>query len=313
MLPKFMTYPVHHLQRSEEINSKIPKQIWRMPNPPKELFVQGTESALEIFHSIPQNGLAIVGTRNPQPRSIACVRKCVLELAGSNRIIVSGLARGIDAVAHSAALEAGLPTVAVLGAGLDLNYPRENFELRMRILKAGGLIVSEFPQGTPALGHHFLMRNRVIASWSQATWVVEAACRSGALSTAKWAREQDRTCFAVPCYPGDPALSGNQMLLDRDHALAFWGVHSLGAVWLELAARVSQPKLRSSGQDKSVKELTQQVHVLTCQRGSASLQDLLDWALGEGWDSQLFFVSLRAALQSKVIIEDRGAYLSTES
>jgi len=315
-----MEYPIHHLKRSSVQSIFNPKEIWEVTDPPSELFIHGSEQALQLLQKIPERGLAVVGTRNPQTRSIALVKKWIPELSASDLIIVSGLARGIDAAAHSAALEAGLPTIAVLGAGLDLDYPRENHELRRRILEANGLVISEFPSGTPADGHHFLQRNRLIAGWSKATWVIEAGHPSGALSTARWAREQNRTCFATPCYPNDPGFSGNQTLLDRDHALAFWGVHSLGAAWIELAAQaqkrkggkkgvIERPYSSSSG-SKDELVLTQYVNVLTYQQGGAQVQELLSWAITRSWDPQRFFTALQSAVQQKMIIDQQGTLVS---
>ena len=211
-------------------------ELWSIAAPPQKLYVQGKKSALKLLSHLPERGLAIVGTREPQERTKTFLKTEVLKLSSSSLIILSGLARGIDAVAHEAALDAGLPTIAVIAAGLTLSYPKETLELRKRIVDTGGLIISEYPLGTAARKENFLQRNRIIAGWSKATWVVEANQRSGSLNTARWARENHRTCLTLPCFPGNPLLMGNQTLLDRDHALAYWGTHSLGAIWLDLAS-----------------------------------------------------------------------------
>ncbi|NBU20116.1 DNA-processing protein DprA [bacterium] len=211
-------------------------EIWSIAEPPRCLYAHGKRSALTLLQYLPERGLAVVGTREPQERTQAFLKSEIRKLSSSSLIILSGLARGIDAVAHEAALDAGLPTIAVIAAGLTLEYPKETLSLRKRILDTGGLIISEYPIGTPARRQNFLQRNRMIAGWAKATWVVEAKQRSGSLNTARWARENNRTCITVPCFPENPLLKGNQILLDRDHALAYWGVHSLGAIWLDLAA-----------------------------------------------------------------------------
>ena len=149
------------------------------------IWIQGNTALLS---QLPHNGLAIVGTRLPTLRSIDWVEQTILGLKDRNLVIVSGLARGIDAAAHVAALKAGLPTVAILGCGLDHTYPPEHTRLRAQILEAGGAIISEFEPSLPARAHYFLKRNRLIAGWSRATWVVEAPGRSGTLNTAAWAR-----------------------------------------------------------------------------------------------------------------------------
>jgi DNA protecting protein DprA len=308
-----MNFPIHCFQRFA--SPALPPEIWDVPQPPFELFIQGSAHALQVLANLPERGLAIVGTRNPQARSVVALRQWIAELAHSNLIILSGLARGIDAVAHTAALDAGLTTIAILGAGLDINYPRENELLRKRILNSGGLLISEFPPGTAARGHQFLLRNRLIASWAKATWVVEAGQPSGALSTARWARDQNRTCFAVPCFPGDANLSGNQTLLDRDHALAFWGTHSLGAAWLELAAqvparashRVAHTKKLVSADERA---LTAHLASLTSSQGGAQLQDLLNWALTQGWNAQRFFLAFESSERGNRIVEHAGTLVS---
>src|SRR5690606_35717877 len=133
--------------------------------------IRGKESALGLLEKLPDRGLAIVGTRHPLPRTLDLVRRSVAELEGSGLIILSGLALGIDAAAHEAALEAGLRTIAFLACGIDRVYPRWHQELADRILEEGGLIVSEYPAGEQAFAGRFLDRNRLIASWARATWI----------------------------------------------------------------------------------------------------------------------------------------------
>ena len=112
---------------------------------------------------------------------------------------------------------------------------------------------ADTPAAVRSRGERNAARNRLIAGWAKAVWVVEASCRSGALSTARWAREQDRDCYATPCFPGDLALEGNQKLIDRHHAIPFWRAHSLGQTWLELAARAPvQPRLLHEAEGSSI-------------------------------------------------------------
>jgi DNA processing protein len=212
-------------------------ELWNITLPPQRLFIEGRPSALSLLQRLPEAGLAVVGSREPHEYSQRFLKREIHKLQSSSLIILSGLARGIDSIAHESALEAGLPTIGVIAAGLDIAYPRETLPLRRKILEAGGLIISEYPLSTPAYKPHFLQRNRLIAGWSKATWVVEAKRRSGSLNTARWARENQRTCLTLPCSPGDERFGGNEILLDRDHALAYWGIHSLGAIWLEFATQ----------------------------------------------------------------------------
>src|SRR6185437_11523212 len=188
-----------------------------------------------LLDRLPEHGLAVVGTRHPQPRAEYLVKRSIADLKGSELIILSGLALGIDSFAHEAALEAGLPTLAFLGCGLGIQYPPENSDLRARILKSGGLVISEYEMNQEARPHHFLNRNRLISGFGRATWIVQAPTRSGALNTAKWARDEHRDCYATPSFPNDPAFAGNCKLLDDGCAYVFWGAHSLGQTWLGLS------------------------------------------------------------------------------
>ncbi|MCM0607174.1 MAG: DNA-protecting protein DprA [Xanthomonadaceae bacterium] len=213
---------------------------------PKKIFVQyADESRLEILSKLPERGLAVVGPRNPSLRAESLIKSELIKLTKQDLIIVSGFARGVDAIAHEMSLEIGLPTIAILGCGLQVNYPTQNAELKKRILENGGLIISEFDLNSPANDYHFPMRNRLIAHWSKALWVVEAQRKSGTLNTAGWAREYDRMVYATPSFPGEIKNIGAQDLIDAKHAEPFWGIHSIGQSWFELAT------LRSHSAQKS--------------------------------------------------------------
>ncbi len=307
-------FPVFKFERN---HPTVPSELWNVPAPPEQLYIQGDPNSLEILKRLPEAGLAIVGTRNPQPRTCSFLEKRVCELSPSQLIIVSGMARGIDAIAHAAALRAGLPTIGILGTGIDIPYPQASLPLRKQILKQGGLLVSEFHPGTRGFPSHFLERNRLIAGWSKATWVVEASHRSGALNTAHWARQQDRLCFALPSFPGDPTLSGNQTLIDREHALPFWGIHSLGAAWLELATQgmgaPSRPAKESVQlvRNADAESLCLEVQKLTQSQGSAPVSELLNWAIHGGWSPDRFFTALELGLKNKQIQDYFGNLIST--
>jgi DNA processing protein len=150
-----------------------------------------------------QHGIAIVGSRNPTPQGEANARQFAMALADAGLTVVSGMALGVDGAAHGGALEANgagraaLATVAVVGTGLDRVYPRQHLALARKIC-GRGLIVSEYPLGTPPLAANFPRRNRLIAGLSAGTLVVEAALRSGSLITAAQAIEQGKEVFAIP-------------------------------------------------------------------------------------------------------------------
>lgn len=143
------------------------------------------------------NAVGIVGSRKMTERGEKLAYRFSFELASSGITIVSGLARGIDSIAHRAALDAGGRTIAVLGSGVDIIYPREHRDLAIEISKRGA-VVSQFPYGTPPLKQNFLERNGTIASLSKAILVIEGGMPSGTLSTATWAADQGKEVFVIP-------------------------------------------------------------------------------------------------------------------
>lgn len=159
--------------------------------PPAQLFAQGRP----LDPAAP--AVAVVGTRRPTVAGIEIAETLGRALAEAGFVVVSGLAVGVDAAAHRAALGAGGHTVAVLGCGLDVTYPRANRKLKAEIA-ARGTLLSEYPQGTPPKALHFPLRNRVIAGLSHGVVVVEGAVSSGALVTARLALDANRSVYAVP-------------------------------------------------------------------------------------------------------------------
>jgi DNA processing protein len=141
--------------------------------------------------------IAVVGARQMSPRGEKLTKKFVKILVKAGFTIISGLARGVDTVAHKTALEEGGRTIAVLGSGIDVIYPPENKELAQKIIKKGALI-SGFPKGTPPYAKNFLARNKIVAGLSKAVLVIEGKRRSGTLSTASHAANLGIEVFAVP-------------------------------------------------------------------------------------------------------------------
>jgi len=170
---------------------EFPLLLRYIPDPPVTLWFQGDIKWLD------RPSVAIVGSRVATPAGVGIARKLAGELAEAGICVVSGLARGIDSAAHRGALDAGGPTVAILGCGADLVYPAENQEL-VRGIKGLGAVASELPPGTPPAQHHFPLRNRIISGLSRAVVVIEAHERSGSLITARAALEQGRDVLAVP-------------------------------------------------------------------------------------------------------------------
>jgi DNA processing protein len=169
---------------------EYPDVLKEVFDPPYILYGAGRPETLR------EPSIAVVGARRPTPYGRAVAERLGRDLAASGLVVVSGLARGIDSIAHWGALESGR-TVAVLGSGLDDVYPPENKGLFRKIAERGA-VITEFPPRMPPLGFHFPLRNRVISGLSLATLVVEATRRSGSLITARLALEQNRDVMAVP-------------------------------------------------------------------------------------------------------------------
>lgn len=184
-------------------DSDYPQSLLNMEDPPLLLYAKG---APEVW----RNGglatcttrcLAVVGSRNPTPQGVANARQFSQTLAQAGLTIVSGLALGVDGAAHEGALDGAatgqMATIAVVGTGLDRVYPRQHRDLAHRIVQ-NGVLLSEYPLGTPPLSANFPRRNRIIAGLSHGTLVVEAALQSGSLITARLASEQGKDVFAIP-------------------------------------------------------------------------------------------------------------------
>ena len=204
----WLAQPGHHLLGWQDAD--YPALLRRIASPPLAVFVDGDPACL--WHP----GVAIVGSRSPTAGGRDNAFDFAHALALSGLAVTSGLAAGIDTAAHEGALAAGGPTIAVLGTGPDVPYPRANTGLHARV-RVGGAIVSEHLPGTPARREQFPSRNRLIAGLALGTLVVEAAQRSGALITARMATECGRDVFAVPGSIHNPLARGCHRLI-RDGA-----------------------------------------------------------------------------------------------
>jgi DNA processing protein len=185
------------------IDEAYPSRLRMIELPPPVLFVRGDPAALER-----ERAVAVVGTRRPTEVGRATAGRIADAIALLGATIVSGLALGVDGAAHAAAVRAGTPTVAVIGGGHERLYPAAHRGLARAIEGAGGVVVSEFPPETHPTRGTFPRRNRLISGLADATVVVEAGARSGALTTAAWALEQGRGLYLVPGRLDDPAVVG---------------------------------------------------------------------------------------------------------
>lgn len=195
-----------------------PQILLATEDPPPLLYGMGRPDiwSRNLLNSV--TCIAVVGSRNPSPQGATNARQFAQALAQAGLCVVSGMALGIDGAAHKGALDGaaldGLPTIAVVGTGLDRIYPRQHHELAHRIAQQG-LLLSELPLGTPPLAAHFPQRNRIISGLSRGTLVVEAALQSGSLITARMATEQGRDVFAIPGSIHAPQSRGCHALLKQ--------------------------------------------------------------------------------------------------
>ena len=193
------------------LDEGYPAVLRDIPQSPPVLFVRG-ERGPEFTGAV-----AVVGTRRVTPYGRQAAEYFCGALADAGVAIISGLARGVDAIAHRVALEHAAPTVAVLAGGIDQVYPRENAGLAERIM-AAGCLVSEYPVGIPSRPDYFPRRNRILSGLAKATLVVEAGDGSGALHTANWAFEQGRDVFAIPGSVFSKQSEGTNQLIRESSA-----------------------------------------------------------------------------------------------
>jgi len=185
-----------------------PRPLLEISDPPPLLYLRGK------LHALAGDSLAVVGSRNPTPQGLANAEQFARAFSDAGLTIVSGLALGIDAAAHRGALAGAAWTIAVLGCGADIVYPRSNQRLFEQIA-ARGAIVSEFPLGTPPLQENFPRRNRIISGLARGCLVIEAALASGSLITARLAAEQGREVFAIPGSIHSPLSKGCHGLIKQ--------------------------------------------------------------------------------------------------
>lgn len=183
------------------------RDLPHIPDPPKKLFMRGKLPEKRV------KTVAIVGTRKPSAYGREIATKIASECAKNGIVVVSGLALGIDSIAHRAAIDSGGKTIAILANGVDKIYPRSHEDLGQKILQTNGAILSEYPNNTPARPWQFLARNRIVSGLADAVVIIEAASRSGTLSTANHALDQGKEIFAVPGNITSPLSAGCNQLI----------------------------------------------------------------------------------------------------
>jgi DNA processing protein len=222
-------------------DAHYPRRLKDIDDPPGVIYIKGSLNPLSI-----EPAIGIVGTRDATPYGLSATAMFSYNLAKSGMIIISGMAKGVDTIAHQGALRANRPTIAVLGCGVDVVYPSENESLYNDIINLGA-VISEFPPGTRPLGTNFPRRNRLISGLSVGVLITEAPLKSGALITARVAQEQGRDVFAVPGAIDTPNCMGCNQLIRDFATLAAEPSDILNEYILqypvELGARRETPKL----------------------------------------------------------------------
>jgi DNA processing protein len=199
-----------------------PPLLRRIPDPPPILYVRGDLGPVSDPRAV-----AVVGTREPTQFGTTAAQQLTVKLSDAGWVIVSGLAKGIDTIAHQAALAAGGRTVAILGRGLDGIYPRENSTLADAILASGGALLSELPFGAPPIARNLIQRDRLQSGMSGAVVIAQTGTTGGALHTARFAAEQRRQIFCPEPHSENGKNEGLRVLLERPAAdlykvLAAW-------------------------------------------------------------------------------------------
>lgn len=217
------------------LDADYPRRLFEIGSPPPLVYLRGKLPSWDP-------AVAVVGSRRATRDGLKTAEQLAAELSAAGVTVVSGLARGIDTAAHRGALSGGGSTVAVLGCGVDLDYPPENRQLAAQICETG-CIVSEFPLGTQPLAEHFPRRNRIISGLSRGVLVVEAMEKSGSLITARFALDQGREVMAVPGPISSPAFRGSNRLIKEGAQL----VDSAADI-LE-ACRISRPQAPLPGSE----------------------------------------------------------------
>lgn len=230
-------------------DADYPDNLKNIADPPAVLFVTAPPQPRDLV------AVAVVGSRSASPLGLVFTERLCADLARRGVTVVSGFALGIDSAAHRGALKAGGRTLAVLGCGLDVIYPRPNADLRAAVLGRGAFF-SEFPLGTPPHAGHFPQRNRIISGLSLGVVVVEATAKSGSLITARYALEQGREVFAVPGAAGNLRSLGPHLLLRQGAVLVECAddilEHLKPMIWPSVKASIAEPP-PSAGHDEPEK------------------------------------------------------------
>jgi DNA processing protein len=282
-------------------DSEFPLRLKEIYDPPVILFVKGSVEVLA------QPGIAMVGTRHPTPYGSGMAERLSTDLAARGLVIISGLARGIDTMSHRGAVAAKGKTVAVLGTGIDVMYPKENTRLTEQIVALGGALISEFPVGTSPAPQNFPIRNRIISGMSVGVLVVEAAEYSGTRITSRCALEQNRDVYAVPGNVTNKSSWGPNTLIKQGAKL----VATWEDVWEELPADVqvalsavqpesSEPETASLFPDEVKSPHEKKILKLLNPDESTHIDQLVELLENELSSSEIFAALFELELNGKI-------------
>ena len=243
--------------------ANMPKGLLSIYNTPDKIYYRGAKIDESKIH------IAVIGSRKPTPYGRSWAHTIATDLAKCGIYIVSGLALGIDAIAHKAAVSSQAPTLAVLASGVDQVYPRTNQHLAQAILANKGTLLSEYPKGVHPQKHHFVARNRIIAGLADAVVVIEATQRSGTHSTTNFALAQGKPVLALPG-PVDSAYSAGTNRLIAQGAHLIQNARDILSV-LSLDESNYQSLKRAQG----LTTTEQQIYTILERNGASSLELLL--------------------------------------
>lgn len=278
-----------------------PPRLKEIYDPPVILFVKGSVEVLS------RAGIAMVGTRHPTPYGSGMAERLATDLAARGLVIISGLARGIDTTSHRGAVAAKGKTIAVLGTGIDIMYPKENTRLTEQMLALGGALITEFPVGTSPAPQNFPIRNRIISGMSAGVLVVEAAEYSGTRITSRCALEQNRDVYAVPGNVTNKSSWGPNTLIKQGAKL----VATWEDVWEELPTDVqlelgkfeaesSEPETASLFPDEVKSPHEKKILKLLKQDESTHIDELVEVLENEMSSSEIFAALFELELNGKI-------------
>lgn len=215
----FSDFQIYKIEKSEFNKFPLLRKFLEIPDSPKQIFYRGNLKRFQNISNI--HFLSVVGSRIVTTYGKDCIEKILPPLSGQNICIISGLAIGVDGLAHKAAIKSGLPIIAIPGSGLGekVLYPRMNRDLALEILKSGGLLISEYEENFKSTLYAFPARNRLMAALSDAVLLIEASTKSGTMITARIATEYNKDVWCVPGSIFSDRSSGTNNLIKNGAAI----------------------------------------------------------------------------------------------